>query len=666
MVSRSKIIWTLKELTTCIRQRQLNKYDANVGVSGKRGDGKTQVKGDIVLMSDGSYKKVEDIKIGDEIISPQKDGSFTYEKIIHIHSRFEKEIYDICEVTRKKKVLYSCAWNHELPIIKRYSKRTSKDDSTPRIIYRYLSRFNAKELSKKYCKCSYYSSFTTPLIEFKDNKDLDIEPYCLGVLLGDGSFTDSLNITSDDIEIMEEVSKHYPIMSIYKKQKTNAKMYRFSICGEFSKKLIKLGLRYKKSHNKFIPKEFLKTSKEFRLNLLAGLIDTDGFISKNNQITICTKSVRLAENIKDLVFSLGGYSLIRNIYKKSQTMKEKRLYYDISIQFKNPHIIPLRVKRKKERLRIRKIDPTHIAVKSVKRKKGSMVYGFSITGKSKWYITNNYMVTHNSTLLFKVFNSFKKEGFNPEKHQEYSRDKIINLLANQQFGFCWDDEAINSGYKRDFQHKGQKDMIKILTNYRDNFNIIGSAIPFFYSLDRDLRELLFLHIHIVERGVAILLMPLGASIHSTDPWDTKINIKIEQQENTRLKRSPNAKFRYHRFTTFAGYLYFGPMTPKQEKKYLEIKKRKRAVSLNVEGVEEQLDFNQKIYNALIEGKVTQEALQTMCHMEGKKYSSVTTILNIMLRDNGVGKTVGDFLIKKQQKVLPNKNRGQIDDLLPDF
>ena len=271
-----------------------------------------------------------------------------------------------------------------------------------------------------------------------------------------------------------------------------------------------------------------------------------------------------------------------------------------------------------------------------------------------------------STMLFKIFNSFKKDGFNPEKHQEYSRDKIIGLLANQQFGFAWDDEAINSGYKRDFQTRGQKDMIKIITNYRDNFNIHGSALPFFYSLDRDLRELIFLHIHIPERGLAVLLMPLETSIHATDPWDTKMNIKIEQLENKRIKDNPNLKFRYHRFTTFVGYLYFGPMTPKQERRYLEIKKRKRALSFDIEGVEEQLDFNQKIYNTLIEGKITQEALQIMCQVEGKKYSSVTTMLNIMLRDNGVGKTVKDFLIKQKQKVLPNKNRGEIDNLLPDL
>ena len=270
-----------------------------------------------------------------------------------------------------------------------------------------------------------------------------------------------------------------------------------------------------------------------------------------------------------------------------------------------------------------------------------------------------------STLLFKIFNSFKNDGFIQEKHQEYSREKIINLLANQKFGYCWDDEAINSGYKRDFQTKGQKDMIKIVTNYRDNFNVIGSAIPFFYSLDRDLRELIFIHIHIIERGVAIILMPLESSIHTTDPWDTKNNIKIEQQENSRLMRTPNAKFRYHRFTTFAGFLYFGPMTPKQEKKYLEIKKRKRALSFDIEGAEPILDFNQKVYNALIERKLTKEGLLQMCFAEGKKYSNVATMMNGMLTDAGEERTMTQFF--KDKKISNGSDsKKEINDLLPDI
>jgi len=272
-----------------------------------------------------------------------------------------------------------------------------------------------------------------------------------------------------------------------------------------------------------------------------------------------------------------------------------------------------------------------------------------------------------STLLFKIFNSFKKEGFNPEKHQEYSREKIVNLLANQRFSFCWDDEAINSGYKRDFQSKGQKDMIKIITNYRDNFNIIGSAIPFFYSLDKDLRELMFIHINIIERGIAVIFMPLETSIHSTDPWDTKNNIKIELQENSRLKKNPNSKFRYNRFTTFVGYLYFGPMTDKQETRYLDIKKRKRALSFDIDtNVEEQLDFNQKVYKALKQGILTKSALQVMCLAEGKKYSAVATMMNSLLNDEGEDRTMTDFFKDRKDKAYHNNNKDQINNLLPDL
>ena len=271
-----------------------------------------------------------------------------------------------------------------------------------------------------------------------------------------------------------------------------------------------------------------------------------------------------------------------------------------------------------------------------------------------------------STLLFKIFNSFKNAGFNQEKHQEYSRDKIINLLANQTFSYCWDDEAINSGYKRDFQVRAQKDMIKIITNYRDNFNIIGSAIPFFYSLEVDLRELIFIHIHVIERGIAIILMPLETSIHTTDPWDTKNNIKIEIQESARLKRNPNAKFRYDRFTTFAGYLYFGPMTNNQERRYKEIKKRKRALSLNIVGTEKVLDFNQKVYNALIEGKLTKEGLQQMCLTENKKYSAIATMMNSMLNDAGEDRTMTDFFKDRPNKAYHNNNKDQINNLLPNL
>ena len=269
-----------------------------------------------------------------------------------------------------------------------------------------------------------------------------------------------------------------------------------------------------------------------------------------------------------------------------------------------------------------------------------------------------------STFLFKIFNSFKRDGFIQDKHQVYEQKDVIGLLAQQQFSFCWDDEAINSGYKRDFQFAGQKTLIKVVTNYRDNYNIYASALPFFYSLDKDLRELIFVHVHIIERGVAVILLPLTDQIHASDPWDTKANIKIEEREYVRMKKSTNAIFRYHKFTTFAGYIFFGPMTKKQEGHYKAIKQKKRHKKFGLDTPEEQKDFKQRCYNLLTTGKLTKDGLIQACLLEGRKYTSVLTELNRMLKNNGETKTVKDFYRTTAIHGVHNNSKGVISDIVP--
>jgi len=269
-----------------------------------------------------------------------------------------------------------------------------------------------------------------------------------------------------------------------------------------------------------------------------------------------------------------------------------------------------------------------------------------------------------STFLFKVFNSFKDNGFDIQNHMEYSQKAVTSLLANQRFGFCWDDEAINSGYKRDFQGAGQKTLIKVVTNYRDNYNIYASALPFFYSLDKDLRELIFIHIHIIERGIAVILLPLDNQIHASDPWDTKANIKIEEREAKRIKRNPDLPFRYHKFTTFAGYIRFGSMTEKQEKKYKEIKSRKRSKNFGLENESEKLDFKQRCFKLLIDGKLSNDGLLQSCLVEGRKYTSMLAELNRMLKNNGETRTAKDFFQTTDIKGINNKLKGAISNLVP--
>lgn len=248
-----------------------------------------------------------------------------------------------------------------------------------------------------------------------------------------------------------------------------------------------------------------------------------------------------------------------------------------------------------------------------------------------------------STLINKLLLRFK--GFKQLKHQVYKREDIINLLKNQEFKYCWDDEAINSGYKRDFQNKGQKELIKTLTAYRDNFNIYATAIPFFYSLDKDLRELIFLHIHIIERGLAVLFMPLEDNMHQTDPWDTKNNAKKEEKWQKKKAENPDFRFPWHKLSTFAGYITFGDLTLKQKERYKEIKKLKRGGAFLTDGKENnggESSFYDRVYDLLIQKKLTRDGLIQMCLVEGKKYSAVATEMNKRLTDSGITETLRKF------------------------
>jgi putative DNA primase/helicase len=386
---------------------------AFIFVAGGR-NGKCQVKGSKVLMSDGNFKNVEDIRIGDEVLSPQIDGGYKFAKVIEVHNRFENDIYEVREQNRKKRLLYTCANNHLIPVI-----RTDKYNGE-----RKLYHYEAQDLAKMYNGNSETCVFSTSAVEYKQ-PDSIINPYCFGAWLGDGHFSErkqkykiknikrdrgshgnytnkSLGITTADKEVINEFEKVYPgiVMNTSTKKNNKASTYSFSVIGDFAKELIRLNQNAKGSEFKFIPKECLLSSIEYRKNLLAGLIDTDGYIDKVGQITYCTKSKQLAEDIKNLVFSLGGYADIRDIKKKAQNGFIGE-YKDISIRFQNKTMIPLRT-WKTSRLKDTKHDPRNIGINVVKKSDGEQVYGFELDSKqtsSQWYVTDNWIVTHNSKLI---------------------------------------------------------------------------------------------------------------------------------------------------------------------------------------------------------------------------------------------------------------------------
>lgn len=269
-----------------------------------------------------------------------------------------------------------------------------------------------------------------------------------------------------------------------------------------------------------------------------------------------------------------------------------------------------------------------------------------------------------STVINKLLYRFKE--FRPWTHQVYGREDVIRLLKTQKYGLCWDDEAINTGYKRDFQDKGQQELIKILTAYRDNFNIFASAIPSFFSLDKDLRDLYFLHIQVIERGVAVVHMPLQGRLYSQDRWDSKYNAKIEQSWSKKMINNTEFRPPYHRLSTFRGYLFFNDCTPKQKQIYLNIKATKRAEAFKTQQEKDgeiEVSFYVRAYKLLMDGKMSKEGLLQACLIENKKYTTAVSTLNQMLKDNGMRETLSE-LLRESPNVLHSKDQEGISTMIP--
>lgn len=272
-----------------------------------------------------------------------------------------------------------------------------------------------------------------------------------------------------------------------------------------------------------------------------------------------------------------------------------------------------------------------------------------------------------SSLIGKIFHRFP--NFDPWKHQVYDRQSVIDLLKTQKFGLCWDDEAINTAYKRDFQDKGQQELIKNVTAHRDNFNIFASAIPNFFSLDKDMRDLYFMHLHVIRRGVAVVHTPTQGRLYLPDKWDSGYNKKEEEKWASSMKKSLNFKPRYNRLSTFRGYVYFHDMTPKQRELYEKIKTVKREQAFKTakeKSGETVLSFENKVFNLLKEGKLSNDGLLQSCLVEGKKYSNVTKTLNGMIKDAGMKGTLREWFSGNDNPGFHSNIKGGKVDGLPSF
>lgn len=438
-----------------IKYRCDHRLNVVISISGEQGTGKCEKIGSKVLMADGKWKKIEDIKNGEKVISLQENGNITFEKVINKNKWFCKEMYAI-KSKRNNKLLYEVSYNHLIPVI--FDFKWFEKGKTHKTRKSYFTQLNLLmtpkeliEIQNKIRDTRFQTKQGAFIPYFKNKKDCNIDAYSLGVFLGDGYFGHKqFFITTSYPELIFSVVAGSGNFNHCSEKKNNkAKKYSWLFNSSFPQKIKKHGLYSKKAGEKFIPKSALLSSAKYRASLLSGLIDTDGYINKKGRIETSTKSKQLAEDISFLVYSLGGNSIIRKIFKKCQNF-ESNWYYNVSINLgAYTSLLSLKNPFKAKRILLQKWYKQGIQFK-VERSEPSEVVGIIITGDSQLYITDNFCITHNSLsgiylalLLGKIYGvpfSINKIAFYPEE-----LDNLIENSNNRETFVMDEQQTANVG-----------------------------------------------------------------------------------------------------------------------------------------------------------------------------------------------------------------------------
>lgn len=264
-----------------------------------------------------------------------------------------------------------------------------------------LSKLLQYGITKKTGASKWFIPLTSP-IQFKTAK-LPIDPYVLGVLLGDGSLHgSSISITKGgrDRFVMDKVQKNMPRNIEMKCKNYQGNTWKCSFVLPMWKRgqphvlldaIRGLKLRVH-GRDKFIPSMYKYASVPQRLELLRGLMDTDGS-AKKNRITYHSTNKKLAYDVADIVRSLGGMAIIR-FYPRSRKENKPDEY---QVNVKMDRFCPFSLPRKAEQwwpAKPRRINKKYI--QSVEYVRDVEQFCISVDSKEHLYITDDYTVTHNT------------------------------------------------------------------------------------------------------------------------------------------------------------------------------------------------------------------------------------------------------------------------------
>ena len=375
------------------------------------------------------WRKWKDIKIGDELYGTY--GNIT--KVIDIPYDKECDVYKIT-LRDGRKILAS---DEHLWKIEFHNKKEIQIMTTLELLKEYKRKRKISDrnpLGIEYvCSIPKNNGVEMPYNKTK------VDAYTFGLLLGDGSFRYCSCYYTQDPKDLEIERKYIPYNIIKWKAKY---AYRINI-PNWHKILEEYGLYNKKSEDKFIPDEYKYNSKEVRLNLLKGLMDSDGTLDNKGRYIIALSSKRMIEDIAFICRSLGyncSYTIKKTGYKVNGVIKECLPSYALTI-FTRDIIANLPRKQKKEKIitnqySINKELRTRIVnIEYVGKQKAKCV---TVDSKDNCYLIGDFVTTHNCAKSYFLATIMSHNLIVGESEATHKR--CITVLTAAQKEYLKDDK----------------------------------------------------------------------------------------------------------------------------------------------------------------------------------------------------------------------------------
>jgi len=322
------------------------------------------------ILTPNGWIKMGDVSAGDIICGSNN----TIQNVLDVFPKGEKEVLNVIFSDGR---VVECCEDHLWTVTTRDGIR--KTITAKEMIENEVYSF------KKNGKKSFRYFVETTASEFNKN-ETTIDPYLLGLLLGDGSLgvggSVELSIgykkkhVLDKIKLPEGMS--FEVRDVESKNYLRVKFFGNNSDGLTLKDLLnELGLLGSNSHTKFIPKNYLYSSIEDRKKLLQGLIDTDGYMNKRGKFEYSTVSESLYNDFLELNRGLGNRTSQRKLIRKANSSYSDNPIYRVS-----------EIDGYKNGIKISSIEKTgnYTEMKCI-----------MVSNSDNLYITDDYVITHNTT-----------------------------------------------------------------------------------------------------------------------------------------------------------------------------------------------------------------------------------------------------------------------------